>query len=128
MKTEKKYTRKDLENFAVHCMTKLCTKYPNGEEDMGEITSLELDKIYKIIREMKLNKIKTFDYTPTIQRDDVSNVVVKEFFEGGLDCTETHILEVDWEEPEWPVFTQWLLKTYGEEAKRYESFVITKAI
>ena len=49
MSKELLYTVKQIKSYAEHCMVKLLTKYPNGEDDMGEISSSDLHRIKKIL-------------------------------------------------------------------------------
>tara|TARA_Y100000592_G_scaffold25055_1_gene39365 strand:+ start:551 stop:847 length:297 start_codon:yes stop_codon:yes gene_type:complete len=46
---EKLYTVKQMKSYAEHSMVKLLTKYPNGEDDMGEISILDLHRIKKVL-------------------------------------------------------------------------------
>tara|TARA_B100001769_G_C21643562_1_gene358908 strand:+ start:328 stop:522 length:195 start_codon:yes stop_codon:yes gene_type:complete len=46
---EKLYTKKQMKSYAEHCMVKLLTKYPNGEDGMGEISPYDLHRITKIL-------------------------------------------------------------------------------
>tara|TARA_Y100000592_G_scaffold23178_1_gene35916 strand:+ start:504 stop:707 length:204 start_codon:yes stop_codon:yes gene_type:complete len=48
---EKLYTKKQMKSYAEHCMVKLLTKYPNGKDDMGEITTLDLHRIHKVLNQ-----------------------------------------------------------------------------
>ena len=48
---EKLYTKKQMKSYAEHCMVKLLTKYPNGKDDMGEITILDLHRIHKVLNQ-----------------------------------------------------------------------------
>lgn len=45
----KLYTVKQMKSYAEHCMVKLLTKYPNGKDNMGEITVLDLHRIKKVL-------------------------------------------------------------------------------
>tara|TARA_B100001059_G_C17358089_1_gene343742 strand:- start:199 stop:405 length:207 start_codon:yes stop_codon:yes gene_type:complete len=47
----KLYTKKQMKSYAEHCMVKLLTKYPNGKDDMGEITILDLHRIHKVLNQ-----------------------------------------------------------------------------
>ena len=47
----KKYTKEQMLSFAEHCMTKLVTKYPNGKDEMGEISSEDLSRIREVLNE-----------------------------------------------------------------------------
>lgn len=48
---EKLYTKKQMKLYAEHCMVKLVTKYPNGEDDMGELDPLDLRRIKQILNQ-----------------------------------------------------------------------------
>lgn len=48
MSKEIQYTKKQMKSYAEHCMVKLLTTYPNGEDDMGEISSYDLHRIKQI--------------------------------------------------------------------------------
>jgi len=50
---EKLYTKKQMKSYAEHCMRKLLTKYRNGEDDMGEITILDLHRIKQVLNQNK---------------------------------------------------------------------------
>jgi len=39
--------------YAEHCMVKLLTKYPNGEDDMGELSSYDLHRIKQVLNQNK---------------------------------------------------------------------------
>ena len=49
----KLYTKEQMKSYAEHCMLKLLTKYPNGEDDMGEISPYDLYRIHKILNQNK---------------------------------------------------------------------------
>ena len=46
-------TKKQMKSYAEHCMMKLLTTYPNGEDDMGEISSYDLHRIQQILKQNK---------------------------------------------------------------------------
>jgi len=50
---EKLYTKKQMKLYAEHCMIKLLTIYPNGEDDMGEITPYDLHRIKQVLNQNK---------------------------------------------------------------------------
>ena len=50
---EKLYTKKQMKFYAEHCMRKLLTKYPNGEDDMGEISSYDEHRINRVLNQNK---------------------------------------------------------------------------
>ena len=51
MSKEIQYTKKQMKSYAEHCMVKLLTTYPNGEDDMGEISSYDLHRIKQILNQ-----------------------------------------------------------------------------
>ena len=55
-KEDKLYTKKQMKLYAEHCMVKLLTKYPNGEDHMGEIEPLDLRRIKQILNQNKDEK------------------------------------------------------------------------
>lgn len=50
---EKLYTEKQMKLYAEHYMRKLLTKYPNGEDDMGEISSYDVYRIKRVLNQNK---------------------------------------------------------------------------
>ena len=52
----KLYTKKEMKSYAERCMMDLLTKYPNGEDDMGEISSYDLYRIHKILNQKEDEK------------------------------------------------------------------------
>ena len=62
MSKEIQYTKKQkkqMKSYAEHCMMKLLTTYPNGEDDMGEISSYDLYRIKQILNQNKDENIPT---------------------------------------------------------------------
>ena len=52
-KEDKLYIKKQMKLYAERCMMDLVTKYPNGEDDMGEISSYDLYRIKQILNQNK---------------------------------------------------------------------------
>ena len=52
----KKYTKEQMLSFAEHCMTQLLTEYPNGEDDMGEMSMENVIRISKVLKKYKTNE------------------------------------------------------------------------
>jgi len=51
--SKKLYTKEQMKLYAEHCMVKLLTKYPNGEDDMGELSSYDLHRIKQVLYQNK---------------------------------------------------------------------------
>ena len=47
----KLYTKKQMKLYAEKCMMDLVRKYPNGKDDMGEISSYDLYRIKQILNQ-----------------------------------------------------------------------------
>ena len=52
-KEDKLYTKKQMKLYAEKCMLALVTKYPNGKDDMGEITPYDLHRIKQVLNQNK---------------------------------------------------------------------------
>ena len=52
----KLYTKEQMKLYAERCMMDLVTKYPNGKDDIGEISSYDLYRIKQILNQMKDEK------------------------------------------------------------------------
>ena len=50
---EDEYSTPKLKSYAEHCMRKLLTKYPNGEDGMGEISSYDVYRIKRVLNQNK---------------------------------------------------------------------------
>lgn len=48
--------------FAEHCMVKLLTKYPNGENNMGEISAYDVRRIKKVLEDPSSKPTRVEDY------------------------------------------------------------------
>ena len=44
---------KQMKLYAEHCIRKLLTKYPNGKDGMGEISSYDVYRIKQILNQNK---------------------------------------------------------------------------
>jgi hypothetical protein len=49
------FTKKQMKSYAEHCMVKLLMKYPNGEDDMGEISGDDLSRIQQVLGRFPLD-------------------------------------------------------------------------
>ena len=56
--SKKLYTKEQMKLYAEHCMVKLLTKYPNGEDDMGELSSYDLHRIKQVLYQNKDEVLK----------------------------------------------------------------------
>jgi len=52
---EKTYSKKQMRSYALYCMTRLLTKYPYGKDEMGEISSVDIDRINDVLNNNKLS-------------------------------------------------------------------------
>ena len=52
-KGDKLYTKKQMKLYAERCMLDLVKKYPNGKDEMGEISSYDLYRIKQILNQNK---------------------------------------------------------------------------
>jgi len=53
---KKKHSNKEMTEFAKHCMMELVTQYPNGKDNMGEVSSYDLFRIETILKGYKTKK------------------------------------------------------------------------
>ena len=51
MKEDKLYAKNEMKLYAERCMMDLVTKYPNGDDDVGEISSYDLYRIKQILNQ-----------------------------------------------------------------------------
>lgn len=67
---EKIYTEKQMKLYAERCMRKLLTKYPNGEDDMGEISKYDVYRIKRVLNPNKEESYRNWDNDEIINQDD----------------------------------------------------------